>query len=117
MDNLENITASFLKLLSDPLRLSIIGYLKDNPSSISQIQEDFNLSQSYVSHQLKKLVTAGLIEYVREGKNKIAHIKNENIHKLIGIIKSYVIHLEKQKIQNIANLEKQESIEDFGNFF
>jgi len=117
MDNLENITASFLKLLSDPLRLSIINYLKDNPSSISQIQEDFNLSQSYVSHQLKKLFTAGILEYVREGKNKIAHIKNENIHKLLRIIKSYVIHLEKEKIQNIANLEEQESIEDFGNFF
>ncbi|MEJ2294994.1 MAG: metalloregulator ArsR/SmtB family transcription factor [Candidatus Lokiarchaeota archaeon] len=116
MDSLEDLAASFLKILSDPLRLKIINYLKDNPSSISQIQEKFDLSQSYVSHQLKKLLSAGIIAYEREGKNKIAYIKDEKIHKLLRIVKSYVIRLEKKKIENITAFEKQESIEDFKDF-
>ena len=117
MESLENLIGTFLKLLSDPLRLKIIDFLKENPSSITEIQEKFDLSQSYASHQLKKLSTGGIIEFVRKGKSKIAYIKNKKIHKLISIIKSFVIYLEKEKIKNIAKLEETESIEDFENFF
>jgi len=117
MDSLENLTASFLKLLSDPIRLKIITFLKENPSNITSIQKKFNLSQSYVSHQLKKLFNAGIIEYVREGKSKVVHIHNNKIHKLIRIVKAFVIHLEKEKFQNLAALEEQESIEDLDDIF
>lgn len=117
MVTIENLTASFLKLLSDPLRLKIIEFLKEKPSNITEIQETFNLSQSYVSHQLKKLYNAGIIRYERDGKSKIAHLQDTNLDKLIRIIKAFVIKLEKEKLQSIAALEEEESIEDLSDIF
>jgi ArsR family transcriptional regulator len=117
MDDLNSLMIKFLKVLSDPIRLRIIEYLNNNASSAGKIQEDLELSQSYTSHQLKKLTDVDILEYERIGKNKHFKIKNESIFKLISIIKSYLLNLEKQRLQKITSLEENESLEDIGDLF
>ena len=112
-EELNIILSKFLKVLSDPTRLSLISYLKENPSTASDIQEKFDLSQSYTSHQLKKLVEAGIIDSNRTGKTKIFEIKEKSIFKLISILKSYVIKLEKLKFNQLNSLE----VTEFEEFF
>ena len=111
-EELSAILSKFLKVLSDPIRLSIISYLNDNPSTASDIQDQLDLSQSYTSHQLKKLIEVGIIESNRSGKTKIFKIKENSIFKLISILKSYVIKLEKHKMSQLDSLEVTE-FEDF----
>ncbi len=117
MENLNSLTINFLKVLSDPIRLKIIEYLNNNPSSSSKIQKDLDLSQSYTSHQLKQLKDVDIIEYERIGKNKTFKIKNESIFKLISIIKSYILQMEKKKIQGIKSLEASELLINFEDIF
>jgi ArsR family transcriptional regulator len=117
MENLNILMIKFLKVLSDPTRLEIIDYLKDNFSTAGEIQNKLNLSQSYTSHQLKKLVDVDIVTYNKLGKKKIFKIKNKEIYKLISLIKSYILQLEKEKIQQIRSLEQSESIPKFKDFF
>ncbi|TFG23142.1 MAG: ArsR family transcriptional regulator [Promethearchaeota archaeon] len=112
-EELNTIVSKFLKVLSDPTRLKMISYLKDNPSTASEIQEKLDLSQSYTSHQLKRLVEVGIIESNREGRIKNFKIKEKSIFKLISILKSYVIKLEKLKLNQLNSLE----VTDFEEFF
>ena len=117
MEHLTDLVANFLKVLSDPTRLKIIVFLKDNPSTSTQIQKELGLSQSYASHQLKMLSNNGVTRSERVGKSKIFKINNENIFKLIALIKSYVIKNERFKLQKLSVLENFEEEQDLGELF
>ncbi len=69
-----------------------------------------NISQSFTSHQLKKLYDADLIEYDKKGKIKIYRPKNMNIYKLLALIQSYIFNLEKEKLEKFNLIEKPESV-------
>lgn len=109
--------SNFFKVLSDPTRLYMIEFLKDNPSTSIQIQDDLNISQSFVSHQLKKLYDNDLIEYEKEGKVKIYKPKNEDIYKLLAIVQSYILKLEKEKFKKFNLINKLESTNEFKDIF
>jgi len=111
-EEMNSLLSKFLKVLSDPVRLSIIYYLEDNPSTASDIQDKLDLSQSYTSHQLKKLIEVGIIESNREGKTKVFKVKEKSIFKLIAILKSFIIKLEKLKMSQLNALDLNE-FEDF----
>jgi DNA-binding transcriptional ArsR family regulator len=105
MEDLKRKTINFFKVLSDPTRLDILEYIKNNPSSSGNIQKVLNISQSYASHQLKKLYDADLIEYEKKGKTKIYKPKNDSIYKLLDIIRSYVFKFEKEKYEKFNLIE------------
>jgi ArsR family transcriptional regulator len=59
-----------LKALGDPRRMEIIERLsaQQGCSACSDVRESLPISASTLSHHLKELETAGLIEIAREGK-------------------------------------------------
>jgi ArsR family transcriptional regulator len=58
------------KALSDPRRFSMLEAIRanDNWCPNQSLCEDFPVSKATVSHHLKELVQAGLIETVRDGQ-------------------------------------------------
>jgi ArsR family transcriptional regulator len=106
MENLTSLLSKFLKVLADPIRLQIIDYIENNPVSASKIQKSLKLSQSYTSHQLKKLVEMNILDFERKGKEKIFKIKYQGIHKLISLLKSYIIDIEKKKYEDFKSLKE-----------
>jgi len=117
LEDLRKRTSNFLKILSDPTRLSILEFLKDNPSTSIKIQISLNISQSYASHQLKKLNDADLIEYEKKGKIKYYKTKNNGISKLLALIQSYIYKLEKEKYEKFNLIDEFEPIKDFSDMF
>ena len=117
MENLNILMVRFLKVLSDPVRLKIIEYLRDNPSSAGKIQDNLNLSQSYTSHQLKKLKNVDIITSKRKGRKKKFEIKNKGIYKLISLIKAYILKAEKEKLEKIKSLELSTSVQEYKDLF
>jgi DNA-binding transcriptional ArsR family regulator len=113
VEDLKKMTIDFLKVLSDPIRLDILEFIKNNPSTSRKIQVALNISQSFASHQLKKLYDADLIEYDKKGKIKIYRPKNMGIYKLIALIQSYVFNLEKEKLRKFSLIKEFEPISDF----
>ena len=63
--------AALFKVLAEPARLRILSQLAAGgcgPVSVNELTGLVGLSQPTVSHHLKKLSDAGLLEKVREGR-------------------------------------------------
>ena len=62
-------TATLFKALSDPHRVRIVNLLanSDDPICVCDFTEPIGLSQPTVSHHLKKLFDAGLLEREQRG--------------------------------------------------
>lgn len=66
--------AALFKVLSDPGRLQLLSQIAQDgcePISVSGLTQQSGLSQPTVSHHLKKLVEAGLVD--KEMRGKWAH--------------------------------------------
>src|SRR5262245_23780599 len=63
-------TASLFRALSDPARVKIVNLLatSDDPVCACEFEPALGLSQPTVSHHLKKLTEAGLLDREQRGK-------------------------------------------------
>ncbi|WP_394769640.1 metalloregulator ArsR/SmtB family transcription factor [Lacisediminihabitans sp.] len=67
----ESAPSAVLRLLADPTRARILGLIMDSPTgrrSVGELAAELRLSQPTVSHHLKALVDAGLLERTPEGR-------------------------------------------------
>ncbi len=60
-------TAKLFKALSDETRLRILKMLESRPLCVCEIQHVLKGSQPNVSHHLKTLYEAGLVEWKKDG--------------------------------------------------
>jgi DNA-binding transcriptional ArsR family regulator len=60
--------ARYMKALSEGERLKIIETLLDGPRSVSEVAEEMRSPLQNVSHHLRCLAAAGLLDSRREGK-------------------------------------------------
>lgn len=60
--------AKILKALSDPKRLKIVDMISGGELCACKIQEEFNITQPTLSHDMKLLCDAGLVRGRKEGK-------------------------------------------------
>jgi len=60
--------ASRLKVLSDPTRLRVMRRLLETPCHVSELQKHVGIEQSLLSHHLRVLRDAGLVDSERDGK-------------------------------------------------
>lgn len=76
------LVAARFKVLSEPLRLSILQALEDGEMSVSEITEAVESSQPNVSKHLKILQDAGLIVRRQEGNTVYYSIDDETVFEL-----------------------------------
>lgn len=72
--------AALFKVLADPARLRILSQLAAGgcgPVSVGELTGKLDLSQPTVSHHLKKLTDAGLLERSRAGRTVIHSVRPE----------------------------------------
>ena len=80
-------TAALFRALGDPARVRLINILASSDSvCVCDLQAPLRLSQATVSHHLKKLVDAGLLEREQRGRWAYYSIKNEAIAPLAGLL-------------------------------
>lgn len=75
-------TAKILKALSDPKRLQIIDMLSCGELCACQILESFHVTQPTLSHDMKRLIEAGIVKDRREGKNIYYSLEEEVLREL-----------------------------------
>jgi ArsR family transcriptional regulator, arsenate/arsenite/antimonite-responsive transcriptional repressor len=77
-------TAELFKALADPARVRIVNVLASagEPVCACNLNEPVGLSQPTVSHHLKKLVEAGLLEREQRGKWAYFSLRREAVEKL-----------------------------------
>lgn len=64
----KNDQARFLKAMANPWRLRILAELCDGALSVGELEERLGLGQAYVSQQLARLRSEGLVAGEREGR-------------------------------------------------
>ncbi len=60
--------AGFLRLLSNPSRLLLLCQLVDGEKSVGELEAAIGRGQAYVSQQLARLRTEGLVVATKEGR-------------------------------------------------
>jgi ArsR family transcriptional regulator, arsenate/arsenite/antimonite-responsive transcriptional repressor len=80
-------TAALFKALADPARVRIVNLLATSgePICACNLNEPLGLAQPTVSHHLKKLVDAGLIEREQRGKWAYFSLKGDAVEKLAAV--------------------------------
>jgi ArsR family transcriptional regulator, arsenate/arsenite/antimonite-responsive transcriptional repressor len=80
-------TAALFKALSDPARVKIVNLLAQTPAAVCacEFEPVLGLSQPTVSHHLKKLTEAGLLEREQRGKWAYFSLKRDAIDKLAAV--------------------------------
>lgn len=72
-------TAKILKAIAEPKRLRIVDMLSCGELCACKILEAFHITQPTLSHDMRLLVDAGLVNDRREGKNIFYSLNTENI--------------------------------------
>ena len=80
-------TAELFKALADPARVRIVNVLAttDDPVCVCELIEPLGLTQPTVSHHLKKLTDAGLLQREQRGKWAYFSLKRNAVEKLAAV--------------------------------
>lgn len=81
-------TAEVFKALGDPARVRIMNALatSNEPVCVCNLIEPLGLSQPTVSHHLKKLTEAGLLEREQHGKWAYFSLRRDAIETLAAVV-------------------------------
>ncbi len=81
-------TARLFAALGDPHRVKIVNLLATSPEPvcICNLTRPLGLAQPTVSHHMKKLVEAGLLEREQRGKWAFFSLNREAVSRLAGLI-------------------------------
>ena len=80
-------TAELFRALAEPARVRIVNLLATSgePVCVCELIEPLGLSQPTVSHHLKRLVAAGLLEREQRGKWAYFSLSREAVAKLATV--------------------------------
>jgi ArsR family transcriptional regulator len=81
-------TATLFRALADPARVKIVNLLArtEQPVCVCDFVPALGLSQPTVSHHLKKLVEAGLLDREERGKWAYYSLSDEAIERLAALV-------------------------------
>jgi ArsR family transcriptional regulator len=87
-DEEADATARLFKALGDPSRVKLVNVLalSDGPVCACDLTAELGLAQATVSHHLKKLTQAGLLEREQRGKWAYFSLNPEASSRLAGLV-------------------------------
>jgi ArsR family transcriptional regulator, arsenate/arsenite/antimonite-responsive transcriptional repressor len=87
-------TASLFRALGDPARVKIVNALarQDEPVCACEFEPALGLAQPTVSHHLKRLTEAGLLEREQRGKWAYYSLSEEAVGRLAAIVDLTEVH-------------------------
>ena len=77
--------ADLFKLFGDTTRVKILFALEEEELCVCAIAELLGMEQSAISHQLKKLKSARLVDSRREGKTVLYRLADDHVHSLVRV--------------------------------
>lgn len=75
-------TEAVLRALAEPNRQAILKLVRDEPHSVGEIGEHFDISQQAVSQHLQILTEAGLLNVEQRGKRRLYVVNPDGIEVL-----------------------------------
>lgn len=78
--------ASCLRALSNPSRLLLLCQLVEGERSVGELEAALNLGQAYVSQQLARLRSDGLVKAVRDGRIVRYSLSDERVIPILEVL-------------------------------
>jgi DNA-binding transcriptional ArsR family regulator len=78
-----------LAALADPRRRAMMLLVRDEPRSVNEIAEHFDISQQAVSQHLKVLREAGLVAVRPEGQRRLYLVRTEGLESLQAYLAAF----------------------------
>jgi len=88
-DELDQLVLTF-KIFGDPSRLKIINALIEDELCVHEIAELMEMSQPAVSHQLRQLKQARVVNSRRDGKHIFYSLKDEHVIRIFRICQEHL---------------------------
>jgi len=82
--------AETFRLMSDPTRLSIILACLDAPAAVGEMAERLGLSPSLVSHHLRLLRAARLLQADRRGRQVFYAVQDQHVRSMLSDMVDHV---------------------------
>lgn len=98
IDNRNRFKAKIFKALSDPVRLTILEFLRDGEKCVCEIVPHVKLIQPVVSRHLKILKDCGIIRDRKEGNRRLYSITDQQIFRIIDGLAPELVSSLKEKI-------------------
>jgi ArsR family transcriptional regulator len=89
---LSEFKADFFKALAHPLRISILGALRDGELTVNEISQRFEVEQANASQQLAVLRNRNIVVTRKEGANVYYSVSDKSIFKLLDAAKEIFNH-------------------------
>ncbi len=89
LSRLEHMVQTF-KIFGDPSRLRIINALIEGELCVHEISELMEMSQPAVSHQLRQLKQAHVVNSRRDGKHIFYSLKDEHVIQIYRICQEHI---------------------------
>ena len=83
VENQNRFKSIVFNALSDPIRLEILSFLRDDEKCVCEIVPHLNLIQPLVSRHLKILKDAGIVRCRRDGTKRMYSIVDLRIHNIV----------------------------------
>lgn len=94
------ILAETFRLLGDPSRLRIVLCCLQGSLSVSEIADQLELSQSLVSHHLRLLRGARLVNGVRQAKQIFYEVSDEHVR---DMLRDMLVHIGEAPEQSLED--------------
>ena len=88
------MSATF-KVLGDPTRIRILSLLAQQEMCVNCIAQSLSMTHSAISHQLRMLREAGLVKFVKDGKEVFYSLDDEHVLTLFAQCYDHVKHKNK----------------------
>ena len=94
-DNFLCDLGDFFKVFGDTTRIKILYSLFESELCVCAIAELLKMEQSAISHQLKILKNAKLVNSRREGKTNVYFLADEHVRLIIGQGSEHILEINK----------------------
>lgn len=84
------VQARIFKAMSDENRLKILDFLKERPYNASELLEEMDFGQSTLSHHMKILLNAEVVQARKSGKWIIYSLRKDAFEQMIEWMKKYI---------------------------
>jgi ArsR family transcriptional regulator len=99
--------AQLFKALGDPNRLQILQMLCNGELCACKILEKFDITQPTLSHHMKILCDAGIVNRRKEGKWMLYSVRPGGCVKIIALLKNITTVMEKECSANLECGQKE----------
>lgn len=106
IDSIFHKQARVLQAMAHPKRLEIINLLRDKPLTVSQIQDMLALRQAYLSQHLMILRAAGVLTWIKRGKEHYYQVAHAKFIEASDAIREVIGGAEEQDLKDLVPLSK-----------